>query len=58
MDNYHYMLKFIIVGDSSVGKSCLLLNFCEKKFNEDHETTIGVEFGTSFFKYKDLIIKM
>lgn len=52
------MLKFIIVGDSNVGKSCLLLSYCDRKFKEDHDTTIGVEFGTHYFKYKDLVIKI
>lgn len=46
MDQYHFLFKYIIVGDTSVGKSCILLNYTEKKFNEDHETTIGVEFGS------------
>lgn len=45
MDLYHYMFKYIIVGDSSVGKSCLLLDFTENRFSEHQEPTIGVEFG-------------
>jgi Ras-related protein Rab-2A len=45
MDLYHYLFKYIIVGDTSVGKSCLLLNYTEKRFTEEHDTTIGVEFG-------------
>lgn len=30
MDLYHYLFKFIIVGDASVGKSCILLRYTEK----------------------------
>lgn len=43
--NYHYLLKYIIVGDSGVGKSNILLQFVHNKFKKDHEVTIGVEFG-------------
>lgn len=38
------MLKYVIVGDSSVGKSCLLLRFADDQFNENYMTTIGVDF--------------
>lgn len=30
---YDYFLKYVIVGDSSVGKSCLLLRFADDQFN-------------------------
>jgi len=40
------MFKYIVVGDSAVGKSCLLLQFVDKKFEDTHELTIGVEFGS------------
>ena len=46
MDPFHYLFKYIIVGDTSVGKSCLLLQYTDKKFKEEHDTTIGVEFGS------------
>lgn len=44
--SFAYTLKFIIVGDSSVGKSCLLLQFTDKRFKLAHDITIGVEFGS------------
>lgn len=37
--------KYIIIGDSGVGKSCLLLQFTDKRFEAMHDLTIGVEFG-------------
>ena len=43
--NYNYLLKYIIIGDASVGKSNLLMKFTENKFNESYQATIGVEFG-------------
>jgi Ras-related protein Rab-2A len=39
-------IKYIIVGNSSVGKSCLLLRYTEDKYEPMHDITIGVEFGT------------
>jgi len=43
---YKYLFKYIIVGDTAVGKSCLLLQFTDKKFQPQHDLTIGVEFGS------------
>jgi len=40
------LFKYIIVGDTAVGKSCLLLQFTDKKFQSQHDLTIGVEFGS------------
>jgi len=44
--SFAYTFKYIIVGDSSVGKSCLLLQFTDKRFKISHDLTIGVEFGS------------
>ena len=43
---YDLLFKFISVGDSGVGKSCLLLRYINKEF-QSTETTIGIEFGSS-----------
>eukprot|EP01116_Phalansterium_solitarium_P000722 TRINITY_DN10572_c0_g1_i1.p2 TRINITY_DN10572_c0_g1~~TRINITY_DN10572_c0_g1_i1.p2 ORF type:complete len:201 (+),score=11.06 TRINITY_DN10572_c0_g1_i1:124-726(+) len=43
---YKYLFKYIIVGDTAVGKSCLLLQFTDKRFQPIHDLTIGVEFGS------------
>ena len=40
-----------MIGDTGVGKSCLLLRFTDDRFQTVHDITIGVEFGT-----KDIII--
>ena len=42
--------KLIIIGNSGVGKSCLMHRVTTNEFTEDHEVTIGVEFGTMIFK--------
>eukprot|EP01039_Chlorochromonas_danica_P008839 gene8837-9746_t len=41
-DNYRY----IIIGNPGVGKSSLLLQFTEKRFNHEHDITLGVEMGS------------
>ena len=46
MASYSYVFKYIIIGDSSVGKSCLLLQFTDQRFKTSHDLTIGVEFGS------------
>jgi len=43
--NFNYLFKYIIVGDSSVGKSNLLLRYLNDKFEDEYQATIGVEFG-------------
>ena len=55
---YDYMFRYIIVGDTSVGKSCLLLQFTEHKFRHQHELTIGVEFGGKTIEVKNKNIKI
>ena len=34
-------IKLLIIGDSGVGKTCLLMRYCESVFNSNHLTTIG-----------------
>mmetsp|Transcript_100662 Transcript_100662/g.157217 ORF Transcript_100662/g.157217 Transcript_100662/m.157217 type:complete len:210 (-) Transcript_100662:60-689(-) len=55
---YAYVFKYIIIGDSSVGKSCLLLQFTDKRFREHHEATIGVDFGSRFVTIDGKKIKL
>ena len=50
MNNYDYMFKLILIGDSSVGKSCLLTWLLEDYFKTESDPTIGVEFGTKVIK--------
>lgn len=33
-DAYNYLVKFIVIGDSNCGKSCLLHYFLENKCNK------------------------
>jgi len=53
-----FLFKLIIIGDSAVGKSCLLQRVTTNAFVEDHEVTVGVEFGTLIMRLEDQIFKM
>ena len=39
------LFKLIIIGDTGVGKSCMLQRLIANDFKQDHTVTIGVEFG-------------
>lgn len=39
-----YLFKVLIIGNSGVGKSCLLLRFAEDMFSDNYISTIGVDF--------------
>jgi Ras-related protein Rab-11A len=45
-DEYDYLFKIVLIGDSGVGKSCLLSRFTRDEFNLESKSTIGVEFAT------------
>uniref|UniRef100_A0A7S1FA80 Uncharacterized protein n=1 Tax=Noctiluca scintillans TaxID=2966 RepID=A0A7S1FA80_NOCSC len=55
---YQYMFKYVVVGDSGVGKSSLLLRLTDDKFREGEFSTICVEFGTKLVNIDDKTIKL
>lgn len=58
MHAYNYLLKYIIVGDSSVGKSNLLARYTQNAFFPFHDMTIGVEFGSKLEEYDNTKYKL
>lgn len=56
-DDYDYLYKIVLVGDSGVGKSNLLTRFTKNEFNSKSSTTIGVEFSTRTVEVQNKKIK-
>jgi len=55
---YAYLFKYIIIGDTNTGKSCLLLQFTDGRFEPAHNLTIGVEFGARLITIDKKQIKL
>lgn len=55
---YSYLFKFIIIGDEAVGKTCLLLQFTDKRYRTTHQVTVGVEFGSRTVEISGKMIKL
>ena len=57
---WHYVLKFIITGDASVGKSSLLVRLTDQRFLSNPDPTLGVEFGSKLISIPedDKIVKL
>lgn len=56
-DDYDYLFKVVLIGDSGVGKSNLLSRFTRNEFNLESKSTIGVEFATKSLNIDGKIIK-
>ena len=50
--------KIVIIGDSGVGKSCILKRAVQHKFDENYQATIGFEFLLMHYKVNDLKLKL
>jgi len=56
-DDYDYLFKVVLIGDSGVGKSNLLSRFTKNEFNLESKSTIGVEFATRTLNVDGKVIK-
>ena len=55
---YDYLYKLLIIGESGVGKTCLLLRFTEDSFTANHLTTIGIDFKIKLINLENKLIKL
>jgi len=56
--DYDYLFKLVLIGDSGVGKSCLLLRFADDAFTESYISTIGVDFRFRTVKIDNKTVKL
>ena len=56
-DEYDYLFKTVLIGDSAVGKSNLLSRFVQDTFSLDAKSTIGVEFAAKTIETEGKRIK-
>jgi len=56
-EEYDYLFKVVLIGDSGVGKSNLLSRFTRNEFSLETKTTIGVEFATRSIQCEGKITK-
>lgn len=56
--DYDYLFKLVLIGDSGVGKSCLLLRFADDAFTESYISTIGVDFRFRTVKIDGKTVKL
>jgi Ras-related protein Rab-1A len=57
-NSYDYLFKILLIGDSGVGKSCLLLRFADRSFTEHYLSTIGVDFKIRTIQLDGKVIKL
>ena len=53
-----YLFKLLLIGDSGVGKSCLLLRFADDTYTESYISTIGVDFKIRTIELDGKCIKL
>lgn len=51
-DHYDQLFKILLIGDSGVGKSCLLTRFTKDSYTDTTPSTIGVDFRIKYVNYK------
>ena len=51
-------LKLLILGDSAVGKTSMLLKYTDNFFPESHLSTIGIEFKIKGIKFNDFLVHL
>jgi small GTP-binding protein len=58
LDKVDYTFKVLTIGESGVGKTCILLRYTDNKFSKHHLTTIGIDFKTKIINYFNKKIKL
>ena len=57
-EKYIYSFKIILIGDSFVGKTSLILRFCKSQYDEQSVSTIGIDTKKKYIKRDDKKIEL
>ncbi len=57
-NKYDYIFKLLLIGDSGVGKSSIVLRFADDTFTDSYISTIGVDFKIRTITIRNKIIKL
>ncbi|XP_010893447.1 ras-related protein Rab-19 [Esox lucius] len=57
-DSFDFLFKIILIGDSNVGKTCVVQSFKSGQFSEKQQNTIGVDFTVRTLDIEGKKIKM
>ena len=55
---FDHLFKLLTIGDSGVGKTSLLLRFCDDSFSDSFITTVGVDFRFKTLEISGKLIKL
>ena len=55
---YDYLYRLFIIGESGIGKTCMVSRFAEDNFNDSHSFTIGVDFKIKNIKINGKVIRL
>ena len=55
---FDYLFKLLIIGESGVGKTCILLRFTDDSFTANYLTTIGIDFKIKIIDLQGKLIKL
>ena len=58
MNDYDYLVKLLLIGDSGVGKSCIMMRFADDSFSSSFITTIGIDFKIKTITLNNKKIKL
>ena len=56
--DYDYLIKVVIIGNSGVGKSCMLTRFADQTYTDEYISTIGVDFKIRTVYIDDKVVKL
>ena len=56
--DFDHLFKLVIIGDSGVGKSCILARFSDNIFSENYISTIGIDFRFRTIKLQHKTLKL